>query len=148
MVPRREDSPHVPLDPHEIADQVGEAALIGVTVVHLHARDAEGSPTHDPDVFARIIEAIRASHPDLVICVSLSGRHRNDFESRAAPLQLTGEVKPDMASLTLASVNFSRDASITTPDMVGRLAREMLVRGVVPESRDLRHGHDRLCQVP
>ena len=74
MVPRREDSRHVPLDPHEIADQVGEAALIGVTVVHLHARDAEGAPTHDPEVFARIIQAIRASHPDLVICVSLSGQ--------------------------------------------------------------------------
>jgi 3-keto-5-aminohexanoate cleavage enzyme len=133
MVPRREDSPHVPQDPREIADQVGEAALVGITVVHLHARDAEGMPTHDPEVFARIIEAIRASHPELVICVSLSGRHRNDFESRAAPLQLEGAVKPDMASLTLASMNFSRDASITTPDMVGRLAREMLVRGVAPE---------------
>ena len=106
---------------------------MGITVVHLHARDAEGMPTHDPEVFARIIEAIRASHPGLVICVSLSGRHRNDFESRAAPLQLEGAVKPDMASLTLASMNFSRDASITTPDMVGRLAREMLVRGVAPE---------------
>jgi uncharacterized protein (DUF849 family) len=133
MVPRREDSPHVPLDPREIADQVGEAALVGITVVHLHARDAQGMPTHDPEVFARIIEAIRVSHPDLVICVSLSGRHRSDFESRAAPLQLEGALKPDMGSLTLASMNFSRDASITTPDMVARLAREMLVRGVAPE---------------
>jgi uncharacterized protein (DUF849 family) len=133
MVPRRDDSPHVPLDPREIADQVGEAALVGITVVHLHARDAEGRPTHAPEVFGRTIEAIRASHPDLVICVSLSGRHRNDFESRAAPLQLEGAVKPDMASLTLASMNFSRDASITTPDMVARLSREMLVRGVAPE---------------
>jgi 3-keto-5-aminohexanoate cleavage enzyme len=133
MMPRRDDSPHVPLDPHEIVDQVGEAAAAGVTVVHLHARDADGTPTHAPAMFARIIEGIRASHPDLVICVSLSGRLCNDFESRAAPLQLTGALKPDMASLTLSSMNFSRDASISTPEMVARLAREMLARGVAPE---------------
>ena len=133
MVPRREHSPHVPLDPQEIAEQVCEAAAVGVTVVHLHARDADGTPTHEPAVYARIIEGIRASHPDLVICVSLSGRLRGDFESRAAPLQLTGAVKPDMASLTLASMNFSRDASINTPEMVGRLAREMLARGLARE---------------
>lgn len=133
MVPRREDSPHVPLDPAEIAAQVGEAVEIGVTIVHLHARDETGTPTHHPTVYGRIIERIRDSHPDLVICVSLSGRLRGDFASRALPLHLTGALKPDMASLMPASVNFSREASINSPEIIARLAREMLARGVVPE---------------
>jgi len=133
MVPRRRDSPHVPLEPDAIADQINEAASLGITVAHLHARDEGGEPTHAADVYARIIERVRASHPSLVICVSLSGRVRGDFESRSAPLTLTGRLKPDMASLTPASMNFTREASVSAPEMVARLAEEMLRRGVLPE---------------
>ncbi len=133
MMPRRADSPHVPLEPANIAAQVSEAAEIGITVVHLHARDPDGAPTHDPAVYADIIGRIRSNHPEVVICVSLSGRLCGEFEKRSAPLQLTGALKPDMASLTLSSVNFSREASINSPEMVSRLAKEMLIRGVVPE---------------
>src|SRR5581483_3976911 len=98
-------SPHVPLEPEAIAAQVLEAAELGVTVVHLHARDTKQEPTADPAVYAQIIGLIRKSQPELVICVSLSGRVQTDFESRAAVLQLTGEHKPDMGSLTLSSMN-------------------------------------------
>lgn len=133
MTPRRSDSPHVPLSPEDIAAQVSEAAGIGITIVHLHARDADEAPAHDPAIYADIISRIRGSHPELVICVSLSGRLWGDFERRSAPLQLTGALKPDMASLTLSSVNFSREASVNTPAVISQLAREMLVRGVVPE---------------
>ncbi len=133
MVPRHSDSPHVPMDPATIAHQVSEAAAVGITVVHLHARSGDGSPTHDTEVYKDIIGRIRASHPELVICVSLSGRLSREFAERSAPLRLTGDHQPDMASLTLSSLNFSREASINKPDMVARLAREMLSRGVMPE---------------
>jgi len=133
MVPRRKDNPHVPIQPGEIVEQVQAAAELGITVVHLHARDKDESPSHDLELYADIIRRVRAVAPDLVICVSLSGRRRPDFESRSAPLRLEGDLKPDMGSLTLSSLNFSREASVNTPEMVQSLAGEMLKRGVVPE---------------
>jgi uncharacterized protein (DUF849 family) len=133
MVPMRQDSPHVPIDPEEIADQVHEACLLGITVVHLHARETDGTPSQDAGLYADIIRRVRAFSPELVICVSLSGRLRPDFESRSAPLGLIGACKPDMGSLTLSSLNFSREASLNSPEMVQRLAGEMLRKGIVPE---------------
>jgi 3-keto-5-aminohexanoate cleavage enzyme len=133
MVPTRQDSPHVPIDTEEIAEQVHEAWLLGITTVHLHARETDGIPSHDAELYADIIKRVRAFSPELVVCVSLSGRLRPDFESRSAPLCLTGVSKPDMGSLTLSSLNFSREASLNSPEMVQRLAAEMLRKGIVPE---------------
>jgi uncharacterized protein (DUF849 family) len=48
-------------------------------------------------------------------------------------LELEGDLRPDMASLTLSSLNFARQASINTPETVRELAQRMLDRGVVPE---------------
>ncbi|RLB76420.1 MAG: 3-keto-5-aminohexanoate cleavage protein [Deltaproteobacteria bacterium] len=133
MVPKRKDNPHVPISPQEIADQVQEATELGITIVHLHARDLDEQPSHDIDLYAEIIQRVRRFAPELVICVSLSGRLKPDFTSRATPLQLTGELKPDMGSLTLSSLNFSRQASMNAPQMIQQLAGEMLRLGVVPE---------------
>ncbi|MBK8121366.1 MAG: 3-keto-5-aminohexanoate cleavage protein [Sulfuritalea sp.] len=52
---------------------------------------------------------------------------------RAASLTLEGEQKPDMASLTLGSVNFSSEASVSAPSTVMRLAAIMQERGIRPE---------------
>lgn len=133
MVPRRKDNPYVPIHPEEIVEQVQEAVEVGITVVHLHARDKDESPSHDLELYSDIIRRVRKIAPDLVVCVSLSGRRRPDFESRSAPLRLEGDMKPDMGSLTLSSLNFSREASVNSPEMVKSLAEEMLKRGVVPE---------------
>ncbi len=133
MVPQRADSPHVPLDPVEIAEQVSAAAAVGITMVHLHARAEDGTPSQDPAIYGDIIARIRADHPELVICVSLSGRIHAEFAGRVAPLRLVGNLQPDMASLTLSSLNFSREASVNSPETVSLLAREMLICGVMPE---------------
>jgi uncharacterized protein (DUF849 family) len=103
-------------------------------MVHLHARDeATGEPVHHAEMYGRIIEGIRSYAPDLVVCVSLSGRVVNEFRHRAEPLTLEGDLKPDMGSLTLSSLNFNRTASMNSPDMVTSLAREMKDRGILPE---------------
>ena len=133
MIPRRSHNPNLPVDPDEIARDVEQAVKLGITVVHLHARNADESPSCDASVYADIVRRIRTFAPDLVVCLSLSGRYKQEFEARAAPLTLTGSLKPDMASLTLSSLNFSRDASVNAPDMVERLAVEMLRRGIMPE---------------
>ena len=133
MVPTRAMTPHVPLTPDEIARDVAAAAEIGITSVHLHARDAEGVPTWDREVYARIVGAVRERAPDVVINVSTSGRTWSELEKRADVLALDGDLKPDLASLTLSSLNFIGGASVNAPDVIRGLATIMRDRGIVPE---------------
>lgn len=134
MIPTKDMTPFVPVSAGEIIDDVLEAADIGITIVHLHARNpGTGRPTSSAEVYAQIIDGIRKYRKDLVICVSLTGRKVNEFEKRAGPLTLDGEVKPDMGSLTLSSVNFNKQASINSPDMIRALLNEMNNRNIMPE---------------
>jgi len=134
MIPTKEMTPHVPITVQEIVEDIHEAVDIGITMVHLHARDEKtGEPAYKAEVYGDIIAGIRKFCDDLVVCVSLSGRTFKEFEKRAAPLELTGDVKPDMGSLTLSSVNFNREASVSSPEMIQQLAEAMKLRGILPE---------------
>ncbi|MEK7995891.1 MAG: 3-keto-5-aminohexanoate cleavage protein [Planctomycetota bacterium] len=134
MIPTKEMTPHVPITVEEIVEDIHRAVDIGITTVHLHARDATtGKPTYRAEVYGEIIAGIRSFCEDLVVCVSLSGRNIREFEQRAEPLQLEGDLKPDMGSLTLSSLNFNHEASVNSPDIIQRLAGEMKSRGIVPE---------------
>ena len=134
MIPTKQMTPHVPVTVEEIVEQVLAAVDIGITMAHLHARDLDtGEPTYQAEIYSEIIANIRRFHPDLVICVSTSGRNFSEFEKRAQVLGLKGEVKPDMASLTLSSVNFNKQASVNSPDMINALAQEMKNNNILPE---------------
>jgi len=133
MVPTRDQTPHVPLRPEEVVTDVLRCAEVGISSVHLHARDADGAPTHRKAVYAEMIAGIRAARPDLVICVSCSGRNVSDVDRRAEVLELDGPLRPDMASLTLSSLNFATSASLNAPDVVRELAIRMKERGIRPE---------------
>lgn len=134
MIPTKDMTPHVPVTASEIIEDVHKANEIGITMVHLHARDAiTGKPTYEKDIYAEIIEGIRKYAPTLVLCVSLSGRDFKELEQRSDALFLEDHLKPDMGSLTLSSLNFNATASINSPKMVQDLARVMKERGIVPE---------------
>ncbi|MBT8400889.1 MAG: 3-keto-5-aminohexanoate cleavage protein, partial [Rhodothermia bacterium] len=134
MVPTKADNRYVPISPNEIADDVARCADMGATIFHIHARDCSERPTHEPHVFHQILAAVRERTDEpLILCVSTSGRVLNTYESRSAVLDLAGEFDIDMASLTLGSLNFPRQASITDPDMIRSLATKMREEGVVPE---------------
>jgi uncharacterized protein (DUF849 family) len=129
-----QEHPALPTTPARVVEEVLAAAQLGITVAHVHVRDGEGRPCLRPELYAEVLEGIRRHRPDVVVCVSLSGRFTASLEERASPLrQLTGSLKPDMASLTLSSLNFSRQASINAPDTVRFLLAEMRATGVVPE---------------
>jgi uncharacterized protein (DUF849 family) len=134
MIPTKSMTPHVPISAGEIVEDVHAAWELGITMVHLHARDQNTQePTSQAAVFGQIIEGIRKFSKDLVLCVSLSGRKLNEFSQRAEPLTLDGERKPDMGSLTLSSLNFNRQASVNSPEMIQLLAGEMVRRGILAE---------------
>ncbi|TXE10431.1 3-keto-5-aminohexanoate cleavage protein [Gelidibacter salicanalis] len=134
MIPTKEMTPHVPVTINEIVEDVHRAYELGITLAHIHARDEiTGVPTYKKEVYAELISGIRKYAPDLVICASLSGRNFNTLEKRADVLSLKGDLKPDMGSLTLSSLNFNNVASMNAPNMIEDLAKTMKIKGIVPE---------------
>ena len=133
MVPTKADNPAVPVTPDEIAADSERVVAAGAAIVHLHARDEHGLPTWRPDVYREIVHRVRECCPDVIVCVSTSGRTFKAFEERAAVLDVNGDETPELASLTLGSLNFPTQASVTEPDMIRRLADRMLERGITPE---------------
>ena len=134
LIPTREMTPHVPILPTEIVDQVNELVGLGINMVHLHAREPDtGLPTFRKEIYAKIIAGIREKNEKLLLCVSTSGRIFNVFEKRSEVLDLDGDLKPDFGSLTLSSLNFNKEVSINSPQMIKDLAQKMLDRGIKPE---------------
>ncbi len=129
MVPTKELTPHVPISPQEIIEQVHEAYEVGITIVHLHARDEQGTPTWKKHIYREIFEGVRKHCPNLIVCGSTSGRTFPEFEKRSELIEL----QPDMCSLTLSSLNFIKQASVNSPNMIMQLANKMNEYGVNPE---------------
>ena len=133
MVPTRAETPHLPITPEEVAADARRCADLGASIVHIHPRDEDGVPTQSADRAAAFLRALREAVPDIVLCATTSGRRVPDLEPRAAVLDLTGGVRPEMASLTLGSLNFPTQASVNAPDTIKGLAQRMAERGIVPE---------------
>ncbi|BAU26513.1 uncharacterized protein (DUF849 family) [Aneurinibacillus soli] len=133
IIPVKQMTPHVPIHPEEIVADVLKCAELGASIVHLHARDGEEKATYKKDIYGSIIHGIRSVNKDLVIVVSTSGRVFGDFEQRSEVLNLEEELRPDMASLTLGSLNFYNKASSNSPSMIAKLAEKMLECDIKPE---------------
>lgn len=129
MLPQKSQNPFVPISPQEIIEQTHEAYEIGITIAHLHAREEDGLPTYKKSIYKEIFEGVRKHCPDLILCGSSSGRNFPEFEKRSEVIEL----KPDMCSLTLSSLNFLKQASVNSPDMIIQLAEKMNDYGVIPE---------------
>ncbi|HVY04774.1 MAG TPA: 3-keto-5-aminohexanoate cleavage protein [Burkholderiales bacterium] len=96
-------SPYLPITPDEIAEAAIGAAKAGAAVVHLHAREPkDGRPTQDPKMFMQFLPRIKAAC-DVVVNLTTGGAPTMSIEDRLQPaLQL----KPEVASLNMGSMNF------------------------------------------
>jgi len=133
MVPRRAHVPHVPVTARQIVDDAAACVAAGATILHLHARNDDESPAWQRDAYARFLPELRERCGDAVLCVSTSGREEGALERRADVLELDGDARPDMASLTLGSMNFRTTASVNAPETIAALASRMRERGIRPE---------------
>ena len=133
MIPTKAMTPHVPITPPEVIDDACRALELGAAIVHLHAREADGTPTYRGEIYEEMILGIREHFSDAIICVSCSGRNFPEFERRSEVLDLTGPARPDLASLTLTSLDFPTGTSQNAPDMVLALGEKMVNRGIKPE---------------
>lgn len=129
----RERAPRLPLTTDEIIQDAVRAADAGASIVHLHVRDGSGAPDWRRESYEPVIYGIRESRPEVIVCVTTTGRAGISREQRADVLSLDGDLRPDMASLTLGSLNFHTGVSVNDVATVEYLASAMLGSGVVPE---------------
>ncbi len=106
----RENNPNLPYTPAEIAASSIESAAAGATVVHLHVREDDGTPSGRPELFRDVIERIRAGS-DLLTMVSTGGANDMTIEERTTGL----EARPDLSGVESGSMNFGDETFITPP---------------------------------
>ena len=95
-------SPYLPLSADEVADAALEAIEAGSAIVHLHAREPDGRPTPDPDVFEKIVGRITAES-DAVINITTGGASSMTMDDRLAAAY---RLRPELASMNMGSMNF------------------------------------------
>ncbi len=124
----REQQPALPVTPQEIAAAAEECAKAGASIVHLHAREADGTPTQDRETYRRIIAAIR-ERCDVIVQVSTGGAVGMTSAERLAPVTLA----PEMATLSMGTVNFGDDVFMNHPADMETFLHAMQQHGVKPE---------------
>lgn len=137
-VPTKTDNPAVPVTVSEQIESTQEAFEAGATICHAHVRNDDGTPSSDPEKFARLKEGLEKHCPGMIIQFSTGGRS-GAGQTRGGMLPL----RPDMASLSVGSNNFPTRVYENPPDLVDWLAAEMVKYEIKPEIEcfDLSHIH-------
>lgn len=137
-VPRKKDNPTLPVLPAEQIESTHAAYEAGATLVHIHVRNDDETPSSDPDRFAAVQAGVRKHCPGMIIQFSTGGRGR---DPAARGLSLVH--RPDMASLSTGSVNFPSIVYENHTTLVTDLATRMKDFGIAPEIEifDLSHLH-------
>ena len=114
----REQQPALPITPEEIGIAAAECAAAGASIVHVHARNPDGSPTQSKAVYRQIIAEIK-KRCDVIVQVSTGGAVGMTAQERLDPVLLN----PEMATLSMGSVNFGNDIFINHPADIEAFAR-------------------------
>ncbi len=128
----REQTPYLPISAEEIGEQAKKCREAGAAMVHLHVRNADGSPSQSPELFRAAIREIRR-RTDVLIQTSTGGAVGMEVDERCGPLTLTGADKPDMATLTTGTVNFGKDVFWNPRALVRDIAKRIKAIGLRPE---------------
>lgn len=127
----RQQTPHIPVTPAEIAQSGIEAWRSGAAVLHIHVRDPKTQlGTQDLAIFKEVVERIR-NQTDAILCLTTSGiPGRNlPIEDRLQPLTLN----PELVSFDAGSVNLGPNVFLNPPDFLDTLAKATLAKGIKPE---------------
>jgi len=137
-VPTKAANPAVPISIAEQIESTHEAFEAGASICHAHVRNADETPSSDPEKFAALQEGVSKHCPGMIIQFSTGGRSGAGQE-RGGMLSL----RPDMASLSVGSNNFPTRVYENPPQLVDWLASEMRQYEVKPEIEafDLSHIH-------
>lgn len=131
----REIQPNLAITPDEIAADAKACYEAGASIIHVHARAEDGSPTQSYDVYKAIKEKIEALCP-VIVQPSTGGATWHSPEERLQPVEL----KPEMATLSCGTVNFGDDVFMNSPEYIEVFAKKMQENGVKPEMEVFERG--------
>lgn len=126
----KEHNPAVPYTVAEIAEEAYKAYKAGASIIHLHVREDDGTPTQSKERYKSCIEAILDKCPEVIIQPSTGGAVGMSAEERMQPLEL----KPEMATLDCGTCNFGGDdIFVNTENMIIQFGQRMNELGIKPE---------------
>lgn len=124
----KEIQPALAITPEEIAEDAYQCYKSGASIVHVHAREADGAPTQDKDTYGKIKEHLEKKC-DVIFQPSTGGAVWHSPEERLQPVEL----KPEMATLSCGTTNFGPDVFMNTEEYMEKFAKRMQELGVKPE---------------
>jgi 3-keto-5-aminohexanoate cleavage enzyme len=134
----KEHNPSVPYTVEEMVEAAYQAYLAGASVIHLHARYDDGTPTQDKDRYQEIYNAIKKKCPELIVQVSTGGAVGMSREERSDVLN----IHPEMATLDCGTLNFGGDEIfINTENDIIYFATKMKELNVKYEMECFEKGH-------
>ncbi|WP_025640763.1 3-keto-5-aminohexanoate cleavage enzyme [Schnuerera ultunensis] len=126
----KEHNPNVPYTVEEIGREAELAYRAGASIIHLHVRYDDGTPTQDKERFRACIEEIKRRCPDIIIQPSTGGAVGMSDEERLQPVELL----PEMATLDCGTLNFGGDEIfVNTENTIKNFGKVMIEKGVKPE---------------
>lgn len=126
----KENNPQVPYTVEEIGREAESAYKAGASIIHLHVREDDGTPTQDKNRFKACMDEILRRCPDVIIQPSTGGAVGMTDEERLQPTELG----PEMATLDCGTCNFGGDEIfVNTENTIKNFGRLMIERGVKPE---------------
>ena len=126
----KEHNPNVPYTVEEVGREAESAYKAGASIIHLHVREDDGTPTQDKARFKACMDEIKRRCPDVIIQPSTGGAVGMTDEERLQPTEL----HPEMATLDCGSCNFGGDeVFINTENTIKNFGKLMIERGVKPE---------------
>jgi len=149
-------NPAVPVTPEQIAHSAIDAAKAGAAIVHIHVRDPKTTkPSMDTALYREVVERIRASGTDVLINLTTGpgARFTHDDSDPSKPgaesvlkspeerVRHVVELKPDICSLDMGSLNMGDRVFVNTPRHLQVMAAAIKDAGVMPELEVFEAGH-------
>ena len=129
--PTKKETPYVPLQPREIADEIYACWKAGASIAHIHVRDDEDKSSMSFEKFEETVRYIRETDCDIVINLTTSGQLGLDDEAR---MKHVIELKPDIASYDCGSMNWMHSSVFeNSPRFLEKLGLTMQENNVKPE---------------
>ena len=149
-------NPAVPVTPEQIAASALDAAKAGAAIVHVHVRDPKTTkPSMETAHYREVMERIRAKNGDVLINLTTGPGARfthdesdpskpgpgSSLKSPADRVRHVVELKPDICSLDMGSLNMGDRVFVNTPSHLQAMAEAIKTAGVMPELEVFETGH-------
>jgi 3-keto-5-aminohexanoate cleavage enzyme len=126
----KDNTPYLPTQPEEIAQEVYDAHKAGAAICHVHVRTEDHKATMALDRFEKTVGLIREKCPDIIINMTSSGGLGFSDEERILPHTV---LKPDMGTFDAGSMNFYQGVFINSPTFLEKLGTAYIENGIKPE---------------